>query len=94
MKIVGIIWLREIVEKIIVKHRVTQNEVREVLRKSPHFRFIEKGHRPGENLYSAMGQTESGRYLIVFFIRKKTQQVIIISARDMTRSERRNYEKK
>ena len=94
MKISGIIWLREIVEKIIVKHRVTQDEVREVLRNSSHFRFVEKGHRQGENLYSAVGQTDGGRYLIVFFVRKKTQQVLIISARDMRRSERRNYEKK
>jgi len=94
LKISGIIWLREIVEKIIVKHRVTQDEVREVLRNSSHFRFVEKGHRQGENLYSAVGQTDEGRYLIVFFVRKKTQQVLIISARDMKRSERRNYEKK
>ena len=93
MKISGIIWLREIVEKIIVKHRVTQDEVREVLRNSSHFRFVEKGYRQGENLYSAVGQTDGGRYLIVFFVRKKTQEVLIISARDMTRSERRNYEK-
>ena len=94
MKISGIIWLREIVEKIIVKHRITQDEVREVLRNSSHFRFVEKGHRQGENLYSAVGQTDGGRYLIVFFVRKKTQQVLIISARDMKPSERRNYEKK
>jgi hypothetical protein len=32
-----------------------------------HFRFVEKGHRRGENVYSAMGQTSGGRYLIVFF---------------------------
>jgi uncharacterized DUF497 family protein len=82
------------VEKILVKHRITQDEVREVMRNSSHFRFVEKGYRQGENLYSAVGQTDGGRYLIVFFVRKKTQQALIISARDMTRSERRNYEKK
>jgi uncharacterized DUF497 family protein len=94
LKISGIIWLREMVEKILVKHRITQDEVREVMRNSSHFRFVEKGYRQGENLYSAVGQTDGGRYLIVFFVRKKTQQALIISARDMTRSERRNYEKK
>ena len=57
-------------------------------------RFVEKGHRQGENVYAAMGQTNAGRYLIVFFVRKKTQQALILSARDMTRSERRRYEKK
>jgi uncharacterized protein len=86
--------LQEIVEKINVKHRVTQDEVRDVLRISSHFRFVEKGHRQGENVYSALGQTSAGRYLIVFFVRKKTGQALPISARDMTSRERRRYEKK
>jgi uncharacterized DUF497 family protein len=94
LRISGIIWLQEIVEKINVKHRVTQDEVREVLRSSSHFRFLEKGHRRDENVYAAMGQTNAGRYLIVFFVRKKTQQALIVSARDMTDSERKRYEKK
>lgn len=94
MKISGIIWLPAIVEKLIVKHRVTRDEVREVLRNSAHFRFVEKGHRQGENVYSALGQTDAGRYLILFFVRKKTGRALIVSARDMTASERRRYEKK
>jgi len=32
LKLSGIIWLEEIVEKIERKHRVTQEEVREILR--------------------------------------------------------------
>ena len=78
MKLSGIIWLQEIVEKINVKHRVTQDEVRDVLRIPSHFRFVEKGHRRGENVYSAMGQTSAGRYLVVFFVREKTQQALIV----------------
>ena len=93
MKLSGIIWLEEIVEKIERKHHVTQEEVRDVLRSSSHFRFVEKGHRPAENVYSALGQTRAGRYLIVFFVRKKAGQALPVSARDMTRSERRRYEK-
>ncbi len=94
MKIGGIIWLQEIVEKIKFKHGVSQEEVREVLRNSSHFRFVEKGHRSGENVYSALAQTDAGRYLIVFFVRKRTGQALIVSARDMTASERKRYEKK
>ncbi len=94
MKLSGIIWLEEIVEKIERKHHVTQYEIREILRSSSHFRFVEKGHRRGENVYSALGQTSAGRYLIVFFVRKKTQQALIVSARDMSDSERGRYEKK
>ena len=94
MKVSGIIWLEEIVDKIERKHRVKQDEIREILRSSSHFRFVEKGHRRGENVYAALGQTNAGRYLIVFFVRKKTQQALVVSARDMTVSERRRYEKK
>jgi uncharacterized DUF497 family protein len=94
LKLSGIIWLEEIVEKIERKHHVNQDEIREILSSSSHFRFVEKGHRRGENVYSALGQTSGGRYLIVFFVRKKTQQALIVSARDMTASERRRYEKK
>lgn len=68
MKIKGLIWFNDIVEKLIRNHNVQQSEVREVLSNKPHFRFIEKGHKAGENVYAAMGQTDSGRYLIVFYL--------------------------
>jgi len=93
LRLAGIIWLEEIVEKIERKHRVTQDEVREILWGPSHFRFVEKGHRSGENVYAAMGRTSSGRYLIVFFVRKTTQEALIVTARDMTGSERKLYEK-
>ena len=67
MRIKGIIWLDDIIEKLIKKHDVKQYEVKEILANKPRFRFVEKGHRSGENVYVAMGQTDSGRYLIVFF---------------------------
>jgi uncharacterized DUF497 family protein len=41
-----------------------------------------------------MGQTEAGRYLIVFFIHKKSGAALVISARDMTPKERRRYGRK
>ena len=94
MKISGIIWLREIVEKISHKHRVDQEEVREILSGSAHFRFVEKGHRKGENVYSAMGQTRGGRYLIVFFVHKRSRYALMLSAREMTDSERKRHAKK
>jgi uncharacterized protein len=45
-------------------------------------------------VYSAAGQTDGGRYLIVFFVHKKDQRAIILSSRDMTPSERRSNEQK
>ena len=94
MRIWGLIWLEEIVEKIEQKHNVTQDEVREVFRNSQHFRFVEKGHYREENVYSALGRTDAGRCLIVFFVYKKSKEALIISARDMTDAERTLYEKK
>jgi uncharacterized protein len=94
VKIVGIIWLEEIVQKLIWKHSVEQFEVVELLENSSRFRFVEKGHRIGENVYSALGQTDSGRYLIVFFVHKTDNQALILSARDMNDAERKRYGKK
>jgi uncharacterized DUF497 family protein len=62
-----LIWIDEIIDKLAKKHNVSQDEVWEILSNRPYFRFVEKGHRSGENVYAALGQTESGRYLIVFF---------------------------
>ncbi|MCI0494809.1 BrnT family toxin [candidate division KSB1 bacterium] len=81
-------------EKLTRKHHVSQDEVKSVFTTSTHFRFVEKGHRPGENVYFALGQTDAGRYITVFFVQKKNSQALVISARDMTNVERKKYEKK
>lgn len=94
MRIEGLIWFDEIIEKLLRKHNVYQNEVREVLANRPYFRFVEKGHRSRENVYAAMGQTNSGRYLILFFVYKKDRRALILSARDMTNTERKSYEQR
>jgi uncharacterized DUF497 family protein len=94
LKIKEIIWLSEIVEKLEAKHHVERQEVKEVLDGRTIFRQVEKGHRRGENVYAALGQTNAGRYLIVFFVYKIDQRALILSARDMTQAERARYEKK
>ena len=91
MKIDEIIWLSQFVEKLTQKHDVTTTEVEEVFANQPHFRFVNTGSRAGENIYSAMGQTDAGRYLIVYFISKPYRRALIISARDMDKKERRQY---
>jgi len=93
LKIKSIVWFDDIIEKLIRKHNVQQYEVREVLANKPHFRFVEKGHRTSENVYAALGKTDSDRYLVVFFVYKTDQRVLILSARDMTKAERRRYDK-
>jgi len=48
----------------------------------------------GEDLFVTFGRTDSGRYLCVLFVRKKGKRALVISARDMTKGERKKYGKK
>ncbi len=93
MRIEEIVWLEEIIEKLWRKHQVETDEVEEVLRGRPNIRFVEKGHRPDEDLYAALGRTDAGRYLSVFFVYKASKSALIISARDMDTAERKRYER-
>ena len=57
MKVTGIIWLRDIVDKLSWKHNITIDEVEQIFGSSPRYRFIESGDVEGEDLYTALGQT-------------------------------------
>ena len=94
MDIYEFIWLSQIRDKLLFKHHVSQDETEEVFLNRPMYRFVERGHRRGEDMYSARGQTDTGRYLIVYFIRKQGNIALILSGRDMTVSERRLYERR
>ncbi len=94
MYIDDFIWLPDFVDKLAGKHHVTQDEVEEVFFDHPRYRFVELGYRPGEDVYVVSGQTDGGRYLIVFFIQKLSHRALILSARDMDETERRRYERK
>ena len=94
MKIDGFIWQEEIVDKLKWKHNLTPDEVEEIFQGKPKFLKKVKGKVEGEDLYNALGQTESGRYLTVFFIYKNSQQALIVTARDMNQKERKYYGKK
>ncbi|MBC8180663.1 BrnT family toxin [candidate division KSB1 bacterium] len=94
MKIEGCIWYRDIIDKLLWKHNVTHTEVEEVLDNKPKFTLIEKGKVKDENLYSARGQTDDGRYLTVLFIYKTTKEALIVTARDMDSKEKKRYGKR
>jgi uncharacterized protein len=94
MRIVECLWKERFIEKLERKHNVSTNEVEEVFRNAPHFAFVAKGHVVGESVYWALGQTDSGRYLTIFFIHKRGGKALPISARDMNAEERKRYEKK
>ncbi|GAK60817.1 hypothetical protein U27_00715 [Candidatus Vecturithrix granuli] len=94
MYIDDFIWLPNIVEKLEVKHHLIQEEVEAVFFRQPKYRLVESGYTPGEDVYSAWGKTDANRYLIVFFIYKRPNRALIISARDMDKKERKRYERK
>jgi len=94
MNIEGIIWTRNVVEKLSVKHHVETFEVEQMLAATPKFRFVETGERENEDVYLALGQASSGRYLVAYFIYKKTKEALILSARDMADKERKWYGRK
>jgi uncharacterized DUF497 family protein len=94
MDIDAIFIARDIEEKLREKHRVSREEVEQVFEANPRFHFAEKGHIHGEDLYRAVGRTENGRYLVVFFVHKQDRSALVISARDLTAKERKRYAKK
>ncbi len=93
MIIKKIIWKDQFVEKLETKHGVSIEEVEEVFDSKPFIRKVARGKVKGENVYAALGQTVGGRYLIVFYIRKRTGAILPISARDMDDGERKYYGK-
>ena len=91
MQFTEVLWRQQYAEKIIHEHHVELFEVEEVLSENPFVRLQERGRRRGEDLYVAYGQTAAGRYIVAFAIHKGGRVAMPISARDMTRKERRYY---
>ena len=94
MKIKECLWLDKFVDKIIRKHNVSLEEVEHVLSKGPIIQRLEGGHVKGEDLFIGFGRTDAGRYLSVLLVLKKDKRALVISARDMTKRERRKYGKR
>ena len=93
MWIYEILWKEEYVDKLGWKHDILIVEVEQILFSNPFIRRVGRGRVRGEDLYTAYGQTDEGRYLIVFFVLKAGNIAMPISARNMTPTERRLYER-
>ena len=75
------------------KHKVDFRECEQVFFNRSLKIFYDKGHSQEENRFIALGITDKNRKLyLVFTIRNK--KIRVISARDMSRKERRFYEQK
>ncbi len=94
MKIKHIVWLDYIKDKLEWKHGIKTEEVKQAFLNKPRFFRKEKGKVEGEDVYNALGITDAGRYLSIFFISKKNGDALIISTREMNTKERKRYAKK
>jgi len=72
-------------------HQVTQAEAEQVFFNRPVVVATDLQHSTEEPRYAALGQTDAGRRLSIVFTLRDTL-VRVISARDMSRPERRIYE--
>jgi uncharacterized DUF497 family protein len=72
------------------KHRVTGAECEEVFFSAPLLASIDLKHSKRKSRYFALGQTDTGRPTFMAFTIRGTR-IRVISARDMTRREMRQY---
>ena len=90
-KCTGFQWDSGNAEKNWERHRVSRGECEQAFLNQPFLVAEDEVHSQRETRYFGLGRTNSGRALFaVFTIRGEL--VRIISARDMSRRERRAYE--
>ncbi|OGK11935.1 hypothetical protein A2768_00780 [Candidatus Roizmanbacteria bacterium RIFCSPHIGHO2_01_FULL_37_16] len=85
-------WDKGNTDKIFKKHKVKDKEAEEIFKNGDFIIFDDQRHSQFEQRYGAYGIINTRRLLsIAFTIRNK--KVRVITARDMSRIERRSYEK-
>lgn len=89
----GFEWNKGNIDKSWEKHKVTNKETEEVFFNVPLIFFNDEKHSVKEKRYGVFGLTNNKRLLTLFFTVRKNK-IRIISARPMSRKERKDYEKK
>ncbi len=87
----GFDWDEGNVLKNWVKHRVTAAECEQLFFNRPLVVAEDVDHSQAEGRFYALGQTDAGRFLVVVFTFRRTL-IRVISARPMTKKERKEYE--
>lgn len=86
-------WNKGNIDKNLKKHKVTDKEAEEVFINKPSFIFQDEKHSTAkEKRYGMFGLTDQGRLLSVAFT-IRSEKIRIITARNISRKERRSYEK-
>jgi len=86
----GFEWDKGNVEKNWKKHRVTFWECEQVSFNEPLIVAADARHSEGENRFYALGRTDEKRFLFVVFTIRGSM-IRVISARDMSLKERKEY---
>ena len=90
-KLTGFDWDAGNLEKNWNKHHVSPGECEEIFFNLPLLLKDDVIHSQTELRYFVLGQTNTGRFLlIVFTVRRK--KIRVISARDMNQKEKNSYE--
>lgn len=88
MRLREIVWTPEIEDKVQGKHGLRPEEITQVcLDPASHLRRARDGR------YAVLGRTEAGRYVLVIGAYQGKGTLRIITARNMTDSERGLYER-
>jgi uncharacterized DUF497 family protein len=74
------------------KHRVSASECEQVFFNRPLVSLPDRAHSQVEPRFYALGQTDAARYLFIAFT-VRNDLIRVISARDMSRRERKVFEK-
>jgi len=88
----GFEWDAGNVDKNWLKHKVSNVECEEVFFNEPLLIVRDLTHSSQEPRFYALGRTDAGRRLFVVFT-TRGQLIRVISARDMSRRERKEYER-
>jgi len=91
-KCTGFEWDRGNLLKNWEGHGVTGSECEQIFFNHPRIVTPDVNHSRKKDRYFVLGQTDAGRLLFVVFMTRK-DLVRIISARDMSRKERKAYER-
>jgi len=91
-KCTGFEWDKGNLLKNWEEHGVTGSECEQIFFNNPQIVAPDLRHSGKEDRYFVLGQTDTGRLLYVVFMIRKTL-VRIISARDISRKERKVYER-
>jgi len=87
----GFDWDEGNIKKNWEKHRVSHIECEEIFFSNPVIVKKTAPHSTGEDRYFVLGKTDTERSLFVVFT-IRSAKIRVISARDMSRKERRVYE--